>query len=230
MRSLVGDPLGDFTTDAYLTPLINLVYEAQTTQLMSETDSSFDEWVFDVPGVPPGTTNLGIYQASQMPTANGNVQGPLYGLVTPIVVEWKLGGQSDDRYVEAGRTGKLPNISPAAPHAPYRMEWEWIHYIITLTPMSYVVDIRVRGEFSPPELVNDTDVLVVHPRMSTATAFGTGGLIGSERNNATYKADYVSEADSILEDISNKLTKDEQSTTTRIGRLGNRPRGWGGRW
>ena len=35
VRSLVGDPMGDFTTDAYLNPMVNIVYEAQTTKLMA---------------------------------------------------------------------------------------------------------------------------------------------------------------------------------------------------
>lgn len=218
--------MGDFTTDMYLTPLINQVYEDQTTQLMSETDSSFDEWVFDVPGVPPGTTNLAIYQAAQMPTAAGNVQGPLYGIVSPITVEWKVGGQPDIRYVEANRTGKLPNISPAAPHPQFGMQWEWIHYVITLTPMSFTVDLRVRGEFSPPSLVKDTDILAVHPRMGTATAYGVGGLIGVERNNQNFVTNYTAEAERVLDNISNMMTKGELGTVTRIGRLGgNRGRG-----
>lgn len=220
--------MGDFTTDAYLTPLINQVYEDQTTQLMADTDSSFDEWVFDVPGVPPGTTNLGPWQSAQMPTQGGNVNGPLYGLVSPIVVEWKLGGQPDINYVEAGRTGKLPNISPAAPFPPYAVQWEWIHYVITLTPVGYTIDLRVRGEFSPPTLVKDTDILVVHPRMGTATAYGVGALIGVERNNQNFVTNYSAEADKVLENISNMLTKDELGTTTRIGRLGGNRRGvWG---
>ena len=41
-----------------------------------------------------------------MPTPNGNVAGPLLGLVTPIIVEWKRAGQPDFQYVEAGRVGE----------------------------------------------------------------------------------------------------------------------------
>jgi len=220
--------MGDFTTDAYLTPLINQVYEDQTTQLMADTDSSFDEWVFDVPGVPPGTTNLIPWQSAQMPTVGGGtVNGPLYGLVNPIVVEWKLGGQPDIYYVEADRTGKIPNISPAAPFPPYAVQWEWRGYGIYLTPVGYTIDMRVRGEFSPPTLVKDTDILVVHPRMGTATAYGVGALIGVERNNQNFVTNYTGEAEKVLENISNMLTKGEQGTTTRIGRLGGRGRGRG---
>lgn len=229
VRSLVGDVMGDFTTDAYLTPLINQAYEDQTTELMADTDSSFDDWVFDVLGVPQGTTSLANYQASQMANEDGTkTNGPLYGLVTPICVEWKIGGQPDNCYVEANRTGKLPNISPATPSGPYQIEWEWRGNIIYMTPVTYTIDIRVRGEFSPPSLVNDTDILAIHPRMGTAVAYGTSALIGVERSNANFVTNYTAQAQKILDNISNMLTKGEQGTTTRIGRLHNSNRGWGG--
>lgn len=228
VRSLVGDPMGDFATDAYLVPLINQCYEHQTTYLMSETDSSFDEWIFDVPNVPSGTTNLGPWQSKAMKTPNGNVAGPLLGLVDPIIVEWKISGQPDDRYVEATRTGKLPNVSPAAPFPPFQMQWEWLHYIINVTPLSYPCDIRVRGEFSPPTLTADTDELIIHPRMGTATSYGTAALIGVERKNQNFIDNYGGQAQDVLELIANYLVKNEQGTTTRIGRTGgNLRRGLG---
>lgn len=227
VRSLVGDPMGDFTTDAYLTPLINIIYEAQTTKLMADTDSSFDDWVFDVPALDIGTTNLKAQQSAQMPTPNGNVAGPLLGLVTPGIIEWKIAGQPDANYVEAFRRGKLPNVSPAAPGPPFQMYWEWRGMVIYLTPMTYSVDLRVRGEFSPPTLVKDTDELVVHPRMGTATAFGTGALVGAERKNQGYVDTYTAAAEDVLGDISNILTKGEQGVTTRIGRYGGNKRGYG---
>jgi hypothetical protein len=231
VRSLVGDVQGDFCTDAYILPLINTAYETETTELMADTDSSFDEWVFDVPGVPGGTTNLANYQASQMAIPGGRtISGPLYGLVSPITMEWKLAGQPDGCYVEAGRTGKLPNVSPAQASPPYSIQWEWRAYTIYFTPVMYTIDLRIRGEFSPPVLVNDPDILVVHPRLHTATAFHTAALIGIERNNQNWIDKYTAAGDSVLEDISNYLTKAEQGTTTRIGRTysSGRRNGWGG--
>jgi hypothetical protein len=219
VRSLVGDTMGDWTSDAYLIPLINQVYESQTTQLMSETGSSFDEQVRDVPNVPLGTTSLTKYQQPSMDSGGGgNVVGPLYGLMDPIVVEWKQLNQPDNYYVEAGRTAKLPNVSPAAPGPPYTMSWEWRGSIVYLTPMIFAVDLRVRGEFSPAPLLKDTDILTVNPRMGAATAFGTAGLIGRERNNAGYAEGYLEQAAAVLDDIANTLVRAEQGTTARIGR------------
>lgn len=225
--------MGDFCTDAYLTPMINQVYEDQTTELMADTDSSFDEWVFDVPGVPPGTTSLQIYQAAEMPTPAGGVtNGPLYGLVNPIVLEWKQGGQPVGYYREVNRKAKLGNHSPAAPYPSICSEWEWRGYTIFLTPVMYTIDLRLRGEFSPPSLVKDTDCLIVHPRMATATAYGAAALIGVERNNQNFVDKYSAAAESVMDNISNLLTKGEQGTVSRIGRLsgcaGGRNWGWGG--
>jgi hypothetical protein len=177
--------------------------------------------VVDVLGVDIGTTDLGNYQSATMANDDGSAStGPLYGLVTPIIVEWKTAGQPVSRYREAGRTGKLPNVSPASPQALYQMEWEWRGGVIFLTPLSYPADLRVRGEFGPPPLVKDTDVLVVHPRIEQAVSYGTAALIGAERNNAPYTENYSTQADRVLENISNMMVKAEQGTTTRIGRVG----------
>lgn len=206
---------------------------------MSDTGSSFDEAVRDVPNVPIGTTNLGNWQAATMKNDDGTSStGPLNGLITPITVEWKVAGQPDECYVEAARTGKLPYVTPASgivgsPFNPYCMMWEWRGMIIYLTPLTYPADLRVRGEFCFTALTKDTDILQVHPRMAEATAYGTAALIGQERNNATYTQGYFQRADLVLENISNMLVRSEQGTTTRIGRVGGRGpygNGFGGRY
>lgn len=223
VRALVGDPMGDFCTDAYLTPLINQVYADQFMQLQSETGSSFEEEVRDVPALPLGTTSMENYQAESMANEDGTKStGPLYGLITPIVVEWKVSGQPDAWYVEAARTGKLPNVSPAAPYPPYLMQWEWRGGVIYLTPLQYPCDVRVRAEYAFTPLVKDTDRLRIHPNMATATAYGAAALVGAERNNANYATQYAEQAQRTLEQIANILVRAEQGTTTRLGRLNNR--------
>lgn len=215
--------MGDFTTDAYILPFINQVYEQQATQLEANADSSFDEFVRDVPALPIGTTNLENYQSETMTDEDGEAStGPLFGLVTPITVEWKQIGQPDANYVEAARTGKLPNVSPAAPSPPYIMQWEWRASVIYLTPLGYPCDIRVRGEFAFGNLLKDSDILGIHPKMGVPVSYGAAALIGQERNNASYATGYAEQADQALENIENILVKAEQGTVTRIGRLGNK--------
>lgn len=214
--------MGDFTTDSYILPFINRIYRQQATQLEANTDSSFDEFVRDVPALPIGTTSLQNYQAKAMANEDGSTStGPLYGLATPITVEWKQVGQPDSEYVEADRTGKLPNVSPAAPSPPYIMQWEWRGGVIYLTPLGYPCDMRVRGEYPFGFLLKDSDELGIHPTMDVPVGYGASALIGQERNNASYAAGYKEQADQTLEDIENILVKAEQGTVTRIGRLGN---------
>lgn len=221
--SLVGDPARDFCTDAYLTPKINVAYGDLLLKLEADADSSFQELVRDVPNVPVGTTNLGTYQAGQMP---GGQQGPLFGLFSPIRVEWKLTGQPDNYYVEADRTGTLPNVSPAAPGPPFTMWWEWRGGLIFLTPMTFAVDMRVRAQFCAKPLQKDSDQLGIHPLVWLPVAYGTAALIGAERNNAGWKA-YADDAEAKTEDIENILVKAEQGTVCRIGRTGGSRYGGG---
>lgn len=225
VRSNVGDPMGDFCTDAYLIPKINTAFGARTTQFESYADSSFEERLRDVPNVPVGTTSLEIYQQEQMP--NTNQAGPLLGLYAPITVEWKIKGQPDVWYVEAARTGKLPNVSPAAPYPPYLMQWEWRENVIYITPLMYPVDIRVRGPFTRVPLVQQTDKLGIHNTMYILVGMDVAVLIGTERNNAGWKS-YADPAAEMADAIENILIKAEQATTSRIGREGGRARGRNG--
>ena len=218
VRALVGDPMGDFTTDAYLTPLINIVYADQATQLMAETGSEFDEDVRDIPKVPAGTTDLSIYQALKMPTGG---LGPLYGMVTPLILEVKPAGTPVEQYVEAvGPVRKLPNVSAGS--AP--PTWEYRRSTVYVTPLNYSADMRVRGEFTFTMLIKDTDMLTVHPFMGEATAYGAAALIGVERKNDTWMTTYGDRAGLVLGNIGNLLVRAEQGTTTRIGRGGSRRR------
>lgn len=224
--------MGDFCTDAYLTPHINRAYGAELTTLQSDADSSFIERIRDIPAVPIGTTDLSIYQADQMP--GGNQKGPLCGISTaPVTVEWKTVGQPDECYVEAARTGKIPYVTPnsggiaGSPFNPFCMMWEWRGGIIYVTPLTYPADFRVRGDFFMTPLVQDTDKLGVHPTMYLATAFHAAALVGGERNNAGWK-EYKVDGDDQLVHIENILVKAEQGTTTRLGRVGGRGNGSGG--
>jgi hypothetical protein len=218
--------MGDFCTDAYLTPKINVAYGDLMLQLIADADSSFQEFVRDVPAVPIGTTDLGIYQASQMP--GGNQQGPIFGLYSPITVEWKVAGQPDEEYVEADRVGKIAYVTPASgaspagsPFNPFTMQWEWRGGIIFVTPLTYPADFRVRAYFCDKALQKDSDRLGIHPLAWIPVSYGTAALIGAERGNATWK-EYGDDAQAKTENIENILVKAEQGTTCRIGRTGGR--------
>lgn len=225
VRSLIGDPDGDFATDAYLLPLLNLAYETAVHYLQN-TCSPFITKLQVVPAVSMGTTSLQQFQTAGE---------PLDGLINPTQIEYKQVGQPESNYVFMQQKLILPAYSPAsAPSVgpPFRcIYWEYRAYVVYLTALPYNCDIRVRGDFRPQALTKDSDLLAIHPLMGAAMAFATGALVGGERQNSNYKADYSEQAIQILDNISSELVRQTQSSPNRIGRMtrGNREgNGWNG--
>jgi hypothetical protein len=222
IKALVGDPDGDFCTDAYLLPLINLAYE-DSINALEGTCSPFITQLQPCPNLPLGTTSLVAQQKAGQ---------PLDGLVNPLSIEIKQAGQPDTSYCFLKRVDILPNSSNIGLNQPANIYWqslcwEWRSYVIYLTTLPYPADIRVRGEFRPPALVKDTDPIVVHPMMAAALAYAAAALVGAERGNAGYVTKYGDAATARFDDISAELVRQQQGTTSRVGRMSN-GRGRGG--
>lgn len=209
IRSLIGDPDGDFATDAYLTPLINIA-QKKAVNFLEGTCSPFIEQVIDVPNVAQGTTSLVTYQTAGKQLA---------GLVKPFIIEFKQSGQPINTFCEAEKVLRLPNIAPNANPTTRGTFFEFRSYVIYLTPLTYIADFRVRGDFRPAPLMNDDDVIVLHPMFAVALSFGTAALIGVERGNQNYVTNYGGEAETALDDIAADLIRSTQATTTRVGRM-----------
>ena len=214
-RALVGDPDGDFATDAYLLPLINQFYE-QAIHKLEETCSPFITLLQVVPALPAGTTSL---VAQQKPNQ------PLFGLINPLDIEYKQTGLPETNYIFAVERNILPNTSPTGSPQIRGMDWEYRSFVLYVTPLPYIADLRVRGEFRPPPLKNDDDIIVIHPLMGACLAYGAASLIGSERQNQNYKTDYGAEAQDMLDDIEAELVRQTQGTTSRVGRMNRGNRG-----
>ena len=218
VRALIGDPDGDFCTDAYVVPLINQAYDEAINELAG-TCSPFMTRLLVAPNLPAGIADLAEQQEPG---------GPLDGLMTPLKIEYKQAGLPESSYRFAEEAGILPNVSPIGGGLACRPFWEWRSWIVYLTPLNYAADFRVRGEYRPPALIKDKDYIAVHPLMVVALAYATGVLIGMERGNKGYVADYTPKAEKTLNDISAELVRKQQSTSSRVGRMGdNRNRGRG---
>lgn len=213
VRTLVGDPDGDWTTDAYLLSFINLVYEGATNKL-SETCSPYITEQRDAPNLIAGTTDLSELQNSK--------DGTLHGLITPHYIMWKMAGQPDNWYKEAIEKDILPKVVPGAVNSS--LYWEWRAFVIYLTPMNFPIDIQVRGEFKPPRLTKDEDRILIHPSMAGTLALLTAGACGAERGNAPYAQGYTASGQLGLADIANQLVRQQQGTTVRLGRANSRYR------
>ena len=219
VRSLVGDPDGDFTTAGYLLPLITQVYDQQMVKLEMD-GSELIEAVVVIPSVALGTATLSAYQAETMTAADGTTQsaGPLFGLSDPYLVEWKPAGQPETQYAEAVRQRVLPDVIQAGNGMLW---WEWRAETIYMTPLAIAADLRVRGDFFPSALLDEAD-RVAERRMVAALAYGVAALIGIERGNDGWKQDYGDQAKAVLDDVANLLVRAEQGVSCRVGRSGRR--------
>jgi len=224
VRSLVGDVDGDFVTDAYIMPLMNQAYTLQLNKLQNAC-SPFVTQLVVVPDLPQGTATLQTYQTKGK---------PLYGLFNPLDMEIKPQGQPETAYRPTRRFDKLPNTSAASPAQPNLLYWggigwEYRAYVLFVTALPYPADIRVRGDFRPPKLVNDADILTLHPLMGASLSFATAALIGAERGNQGYIQNYGEQASETLDDILAELVRSQQGTTSRVARMSrSRRRGSGG--
>lgn len=215
IRSLCGDPDGDFCTDAYLTPLVNIA-QKRAVNFLEGTCEPFIEQVIDVPNIPAGYTSF---------IKEEKAGGPLCGLFNPLVIEFKQAGMPINQFVEAVRKPRLPNIGPNANPTTRGAYWEFRSYVIYLTPLTYIADWRVRGDFRPPALMNDDDIITLHPLFSTALSFMTAALIGMERGNQNYVTNYGEQGSEALDDVAAELIRSGQGTTTRVGRMTRSRRG-----
>ena len=205
VRNLLDDPQGSYLTDAFLVPLIAEVYDDVNSQLAS-TQSSWDVAVVEVPGIPPGTPNLGSYQAQG---------GPLAALTDqPLRIDWKPAGDDPAYYRLVRNYEVLPDLQPREGMAG----WEFRSEVIWLTHCSIAVDLRIRGEFGPPALTSDESALLSHPRIGYVVAYGAAALVATVRGNDAWTQSYEQKAVEGMDEIMEQLVRAEQGQVRRAGR------------
>jgi hypothetical protein len=224
-RTLIGDPDGDFATDDYILPFINIAYE-NAVNYLANTCSPFMTEKRLLLNVPQGTTDFTNYQVAPATGAQaaGQKGAPLLGLRKVLKIWWKVAGQPENCYCEADQVKDLPDITPGNYITGQRVYYEWIQYKLNVVPLSFNSDWRVKGEYAPPPLLKDEDVVQIYPSMTSALGFMTAALIGGERVNASYISSWSSQATLTLDDISADLGRGEQGTSQRVGRMGGRGR------
>lgn len=224
-RTLVGDPDGDWADDEYILPFINIAYTRAINYLMN-TCAPFITRKVAVPAVPAGTTDWTPFQVAPATgeIAAGQTGAPLLGLINPLEIWWKVQFQPENNYCLAKEEKDLPFITPSNYIVGQRVYWEWIGNKINTTPLSFIADFLVKGEFLPPALKEDTDYLELDPAMAPALGFATAALIGGSRVAQSYIVTWQGEAEKSFDDISARLTRKEQGTSQRVGRMGGRRR------
>lgn len=228
-RTLIGDPEGDFATDDYILPFINIAYE-NAVNYLANTCSPFMTSSRLVLNVPQGTTDFTNFQVAPATGAQaaGQTGAPLLGLRKVLRIQWKQAFQPENCYCDAHECKDLPNITPQNYITGQRVYYEWQRYKLLLTPLSFNADFKVKGEYAPPPLLKNEDYVQIYPSMTSALAFMTAAMIGGERVNASYITSWGQQATTTLDDISADLVRGEQGTSQRVGRLGGRRRGYYG--
>jgi hypothetical protein len=222
-RALVGDPDGDWADDAYLMPFVGIAYEGAINYL-ANTCAPYITINRDIPNVPQGTTDLTSLQVQPATGAQAAGLGgsPLLGLVTPLKLWFKQAGQPENNYMEAFERKNLSFVTPSNYVVGMNMQWEWRANKMFVTPLGFTADFLVKGDFIPPPLVEDDDVLQLDPLMANGMGFAVASLIGGERIAQSYRDGWASAAEQEWDNISARLVRKELSTTQRVGRIGGR--------
>lgn len=183
VRSLIEDPNGDYATQEYLQPLLTLEYTDMANE-MRLYGPEMDEYVIELPSVPAGTPDLSGYMAENQ---------PLYWLLNPREIEWKLPGTPATSYVDAeGPINKLRDIP--IPGIPALDCWSYLHFNIGLSAFSTALDLRLRGEFVFPPLTTNRDVVQLGMNVMPAMAKRIAKLIAIKRGNQQWVTNYGAEA------------------------------------
>jgi hypothetical protein len=190
VAGLVGDPMRDWLTDEYLSPLINTAYE-QAIMYLEGSCSPYIEKVVMVPSVP-----IGPDESNLVPFASPENVYPLGNLVEPRYVDFRVSGTTGP-----WRPVQVCTILPDTP--PQVVEGTF--------------DIRVRGDFRPAVLTSDDSVIEIHPLAAHALAYSVGALIGMERPNEGWVTNYGQQAKDAWNTIAGKLSQQQQGQTFRLG-------------
>ena len=222
-RSILGDPDGDWLTDSYLDPMANHVYGLEVLYLRNAGALNIER-VAVIANLPAGHSDLSEYQ--RMPLKPGD-NCPLFGLLQPYKwgINWKQAGQPDYFYKPVQFVEMLPDYNVIAPYPIRTPCFEWRSFELWLTPFTFNIDLRVRGDFNPNVLLKETDEIKVHPNLGEVLVEQLAASAMRERANPGQMTAYSEIGSPMLDQIANLLTRSIQGLPSRTGRLSG-SRGW----
>lgn len=207
IRDLVDDAAGSYVTDPYIQTKLNLRYTAINNKLMLY-NADFARYVIELPSVPAGTPDLSSFSIAGK---------PLYGLIVPREVEWKLPGQDPVNYRDAeGPIDKLRDIP--APGIAALDCWKYTRFNIQLSRTSTALDLRVTGDFISPPIDPSTTQIQAAANILPVIAYDVAALIAKVRGNAQWSKDYTMDAMTAMDDFIQGLSHLRQGKTYRLAR------------
>jgi len=230
-QQIMGDPTGRLFSRAYCVPFINQAYEDMDVAIRNGTGKNL-EAVVEVLNIPQGTISLYPFQTygANPPQSNG----PLVGLFDPIRMWAKTAGQLPQYYTLArGPRDTLPHVNPPGitpGNYATQITFCWMGSQLSITPVAGPIDIQVYGRFNPPPLAQDSDRLVLYPRLTAALAYSSCALFGVERSNPAILEGYATRGLAMLDNIIADIIRQTQKNPRRLAKMGGQGGtswGWG---
>lgn len=210
VQAKLSDPEGTYADDDYVLGFCQDGYEWLYNKLIL-CGYKFADWEVELPNITAGLPNLDQYMEEGQ---------PLYGLVNPKTLEWKLAGANPTLYQLAD--GPLDFVRDLLPGANAIDSWAFNHDSILLSNFACNLDLRISGEFTLDPLVDLSSRIETPRTAASALVFIISAMCAIERGNPSWVQTYTAAADEAIDDISIKLVKDTQGTPRRLGRINRR--------
>jgi hypothetical protein len=176
----------------------------------------FDTRVVVLGAVPANTRSLSCYEKQFE---------PLFDLLVPEKLEWKLAGQPELRWKEVLDAEELidTNLGSGVPGQPIQSDrswvesWEWRGGKILISPCNQAVDLRVRGQFMPKMVTTDAQD-PLRAAISVLTFNAARSLCITEGGPASALAkDFAARMVNSLGDFQSNQLKAQQPKPLRLG-------------
>ena len=186
----------------------------------------FETKVVVLGAIAANTTDLSSLQAPDQ---------DLWNLLVPESLDWKLAGQSELLWKPVPDVETLADVNIGSGVAgqaivssvPYVASWEWRGGTIFVSPCNQPVDFRVRGQFMP-DLVSDDSVDPLRAAINVLVFATARSVAVTEGGPASALAkDFGARMLNSLADFQSNQTKAQQTKTLRLGGRRTSGRGCG---
>lgn len=206
---MVGVTYGedDWLNDEYLSPKCQTAFEMALVYLQGACSTNIEK-VVEILAV-----TVGVDENNLTPFATGagdQKTYPLGNLVKPRWIDFKVAGAPKNQYKPVQECTILPDT-------PGQVE-------------SGLFDIRVRGDFRPQAPTTNDSIIELHPLAAHALAFSITALIGAERPNQAWVAEYGQKAQDAWDQIAADLMRQQQHQSFRLGSPNRANNNRGNRW
>ena len=208
IQSLVDDDEGDFTTDNYLVPKVQIALDKLVLRCLNNPNMGTLKTVVELPSVAAGTKSLRSY----FEASNATTGGPLALLSELIDVRERPASGSRNEQDWIGMD-PVPNL-PAAQPTSFNRVFVWTYDDIKLLGADQAVDMRIFGKFTPVAIKNaDTPIV---PNTDIILAYGAAAVIARARGNNDLATDYAAQEKELTDNLFSNAIMNHQAVRVRM--------------